>query len=264
MARPSELVNPRFSCTTRLARRVLKSHRGQALVETALVVPLVFLILSGVADLGRAFYFKVATTNAAREAAHWATLSQNQDFAETPADSIVPDDQDVIAAVSEPSQESFGLTRALAPFSSDGLSTTDAACTAAGGTLIRHATAPIGPNFVQSPLVNTPLAAGSSWLFINPSDSSSGRTALSHLGRGPVAWRVASTSSRLVWARAPSDGGLSALAQALGGSLYPRDAMAASATDCFQFNFSSLTPGDQTVTSPIGGGPVSLAAETAN
>src|SRR5258708_39701118 len=155
MARPSELVNPRFSCTTRLARRVLKSHRGQALVETALVVPLVFLILSGVADLGRAFYFKVATTNAAREAAHWATLSQNQDFAETPADSIVPDDQAVIAAVSEPSQKSFGLNLALAPICSDVMSTTDAACTAAGRTLIRQAPAPPGPSFLPSPRVHT-------------------------------------------------------------------------------------------------------------
>ncbi|HYM51085.1 MAG TPA: TadE/TadG family type IV pilus assembly protein [Candidatus Limnocylindrales bacterium] len=43
--------------------------RGQALAETALLFPLLMLLVLGSADLGRLFYYAVEVTNAAREGA---------------------------------------------------------------------------------------------------------------------------------------------------------------------------------------------------
>jgi Flp pilus assembly protein TadG len=44
---------------------------GQALVELALGLPLVLLLIFGVLELGRAFFVKIALTNAAREGANF-------------------------------------------------------------------------------------------------------------------------------------------------------------------------------------------------
>jgi len=50
---------------------------GQDLVEFAIVLPLLLLILFGVADLGRLFHATVAITNAAREGARFGSLYRN-------------------------------------------------------------------------------------------------------------------------------------------------------------------------------------------
>ncbi|MCU0501641.1 MAG: pilus assembly protein [Anaerolineae bacterium] len=52
---------------------MLRSERGQNLVELALVMPLLILLLAGMADLGRAFFSYIQITNAAREGARAAT-----------------------------------------------------------------------------------------------------------------------------------------------------------------------------------------------
>src|SRR3989449_5175395 len=51
----------------------LSRSRGQAVVETALLVPILMLLVMGSADLGRVFYYSIAVTNAAREAARQGT-----------------------------------------------------------------------------------------------------------------------------------------------------------------------------------------------
>jgi Flp pilus assembly protein TadG len=48
--------------------RIAREDLGQSLVEVALVLPLLLLIVLGLVDAGRLFSFKVAVTNAAREA----------------------------------------------------------------------------------------------------------------------------------------------------------------------------------------------------
>jgi Flp pilus assembly protein TadG len=53
--------------------RVSYSRRGQSIVETALLLPLLMLLVMGSADLGRVFYYSIAVTNAAREAARQGT-----------------------------------------------------------------------------------------------------------------------------------------------------------------------------------------------
>src|ERR1700737_3371073 len=54
-------------------RRLCYSKKGQAIVETALLLPVLMLLVMGSADLGRVFYYAIAVTNAAREAARQGT-----------------------------------------------------------------------------------------------------------------------------------------------------------------------------------------------
>ena len=58
---------------TRLVRR---GRRGQALVEFALVIPIVVLLLISLFDLGRAVYAYTTITNAARDGARLAIVQQ--------------------------------------------------------------------------------------------------------------------------------------------------------------------------------------------
>lgn len=52
-------------------------RRGQALVEFALVLPILLLFLLGILDFGRAVYASHTIGNAAREAARLAIVDQN-------------------------------------------------------------------------------------------------------------------------------------------------------------------------------------------
>lgn len=54
-----------------------RHQRGQSLVETALVLPILLIILMGIFDFGRAVFAYNAVSNAAREAARVAIVNQN-------------------------------------------------------------------------------------------------------------------------------------------------------------------------------------------
>jgi Flp pilus assembly protein TadG len=56
------------------ARRRLRSERGAELVEFALVLPLLLLLIGGIADFAFLFHSMEVTSNAAREGARMATL----------------------------------------------------------------------------------------------------------------------------------------------------------------------------------------------
>ena len=49
-------------------------HRGQGILEFALVLPVLFLVVFGVLDLGRIFFATIGLTNAAREGVRYLTL----------------------------------------------------------------------------------------------------------------------------------------------------------------------------------------------
>lgn len=53
---------------------------AQALVEFALVLPIMLILVLGALDLGRLFYYKIVLTNAAREGANY--LSRNHEVME--------------------------------------------------------------------------------------------------------------------------------------------------------------------------------------
>ena len=58
------------------ARGFFARETGQSLVEVALALPILLLILLGLADLGRAFYYTTAVASAARQgAAYVATVA---------------------------------------------------------------------------------------------------------------------------------------------------------------------------------------------
>lgn len=52
-------------------------ERGQSLVETALVLPILIILMLGVMDLGRAFFVTVALNDAAEEGAVYAAIRQS-------------------------------------------------------------------------------------------------------------------------------------------------------------------------------------------
>lgn len=56
-------------------RRWLGTRPGQSLVETAMVLPVLAFLTFGLLDFGRAYYFQVAVTNAAREGSRSGILN---------------------------------------------------------------------------------------------------------------------------------------------------------------------------------------------
>jgi len=52
----------------------MKSQRGQALVETALILPILLILLFGITDFGRIFHVYLTLDHAGREAARVATV----------------------------------------------------------------------------------------------------------------------------------------------------------------------------------------------
>ncbi len=53
----------------------MKQERGQSIVEFAIVLPLLVLLLMGVADVGRAYYILVSLNDAASEGATYASIN---------------------------------------------------------------------------------------------------------------------------------------------------------------------------------------------
>jgi Flp pilus assembly protein TadG len=67
------------SPTRDLARDIVGGNAGQSLVEVALALPLLLLILLGLADLGRAFYYTTAVASAARQGAAYVAATASPD-----------------------------------------------------------------------------------------------------------------------------------------------------------------------------------------
>ena len=57
-------------------RKLLRSEFGQSMVETAIVLPVVLLLLVAIVDSGRVFHSWLIVTNAAREGARSASAQQ--------------------------------------------------------------------------------------------------------------------------------------------------------------------------------------------
>lgn len=57
-----------------MKKRFLKSERGQAMVEFALVLPVLLALLCGIIDFGWIYYNQITLNNAAREGARYAVI----------------------------------------------------------------------------------------------------------------------------------------------------------------------------------------------
>lgn len=198
-------MKSKFSPAVRFVAWLRDGGRGQSLTEFALIAPIMLILIGGIADLGRAFYYKVAVTNAAREAAHWATIADPNDATSTHPPS--PSDSTIFNHVHQQSQESYGILLDLACPDSN-----------------RNAAPPLVPATAANPGTCTALQPGSSWLFIYPGEANR-LTATSMLKPGQH-WREVASTSRIVSAPAPDQGGVATVLKTLGGSLYPQDVQA--------------------------------------
>lgn len=55
----------------------MKSEKGQSLVETALVIPILIILLFGITDFGRVFHTYLTLDHAGREGARWASIGKS-------------------------------------------------------------------------------------------------------------------------------------------------------------------------------------------
>jgi Flp pilus assembly protein TadG len=86
-----------------MVARAVRSTEGSALVEFALVAPILFLLLVGILDLGRAVNAYVTVSNAAREGSHYAALHPSADpsaIASAVRERVVPLDPSQVAVSS--------------------------------------------------------------------------------------------------------------------------------------------------------------------
>lgn len=58
--------------------KIKRRHSGQSLVEFALIFPLVFFLITGFLDLGRAVFYYSSLTNAVREATRYAVVYKTE------------------------------------------------------------------------------------------------------------------------------------------------------------------------------------------
>ncbi|MFD1039289.1 TadE family protein [Virgibacillus byunsanensis] len=61
----------------------MKSQKGQSLVETALILPILLILLFGITDFGRIFHAYLTLDHAGREAARVATIGTEDDVIES-------------------------------------------------------------------------------------------------------------------------------------------------------------------------------------
>lgn len=83
---------------------------GQSFVEVALSLPILLLIVIGIVDIGRLYAYKVAVTNAAREAAFYGARN-----ADAPtADALLPDGT-VLRGICQRARDELGAGPSLTP-----------------------------------------------------------------------------------------------------------------------------------------------------
>ncbi len=70
-------------------QKARKGEKGQSLVEFALVVPLLLLLVIGIAEFGRAWMTRNIMTGAAREAVRMYAVKDNTAAARVRADQIL-------------------------------------------------------------------------------------------------------------------------------------------------------------------------------
>ena len=74
----------------RASKRIKRRERGQSLVETAVVLPILLLLVVAIVDFGRAFDAYIILTNAAREGARFGAIKPS--LTEEEVKQIVVDD----------------------------------------------------------------------------------------------------------------------------------------------------------------------------
>lgn len=63
-----------------------RRQAGQSLIEFALLIPLMFLLVLGLFDIGRAIFYYAVMNNAAREGSRFAVVQPDCDYHSNPGD----------------------------------------------------------------------------------------------------------------------------------------------------------------------------------
>lgn len=84
-------------------------ERGQSLVETAIILPILIILLGGVVDIGRAFIFLVGVENAAGEGALYAAVNPAC-LTDDHADDICQNDESVTGRIIQEGEPFVTLT----------------------------------------------------------------------------------------------------------------------------------------------------------
>ncbi|KJR45865.1 hypothetical protein UF75_3736 [Desulfosporosinus sp. I2] len=98
-----------------MIRKFRKEEHGQALVEMALVLPLFFLLLFGVIEMGRIGHAYIMISNAAREGGRLATIGKSdpviEDSIKNAATTLNPDNLTItISPIQALRQSGEGVT----------------------------------------------------------------------------------------------------------------------------------------------------------
>lgn len=85
-----------------------KNNKGAALVEMAIILPLLLLIVFGIFEFGRAMVITNSLTNAAREGARRAAVSPPPIDVEATVRSAIPFDQTGLEVITNPGSPTPG------------------------------------------------------------------------------------------------------------------------------------------------------------
>lgn len=66
--------------------KILRKIRGQTLIEFALLIPLLFLLIMGLFDVGRAIFYYAVLNTAVREGTRYAIVQSDCDYRSNPND----------------------------------------------------------------------------------------------------------------------------------------------------------------------------------
>jgi Flp pilus assembly protein TadG len=113
-------------------RGTIKTEGGQAIVEFALVAPILFLILFGIVQFGIAFMNSIALTDAVREGARTAAVSR------TAADPVAATESAVVNAADDLDPNDVDVT----------VTPADSSSWQAGGSVTVSATYPYSINLL--------------------------------------------------------------------------------------------------------------------
>ena len=101
-------------------KRFCRSEKGQAMVEFALVLPLLLALLCGIIDFGWLYYNQITLNNAAREGARYAVIHYDpttdwKDAAESRMITGMSGVNSAVAIVSDPVEQQITATVTATP-----------------------------------------------------------------------------------------------------------------------------------------------------
>ena len=112
-----------------MLKRLFRSEKGQAMVEFALILPLLLTLLCGIIDFGWMYYNQITLNNAAREGARYAVIHYDpaeewKDAAESRMITSMAGVSSAVAIVSDPVEQQITASVTATPRILTGITST--------------------------------------------------------------------------------------------------------------------------------------------